>query len=533
MEFMKTVLIADDEQNIREGLKVIVDWQALGFSICGETSSGTDTLQFILQQNPSLVLLDIRMPKLYGTEIVRMAREQGYQGKFIILSGYSDFSYAQTAIRYGVNFYLTKPIDEDELTAALEKINEILEKEQSHSENLILMKQKARNVILHEIVTGISSTEMSAFSADDLKEMRLDADIYQVVIYEKFGSDPGDACYSFAELLKVTNKGNHTFEHFEEDGNEVILLKGSFALLKFREFLDRYENPDIQKDSPLDSLFLAYGRPISCADEIYLSYEEAHALMGRRFFCLQGQHTMGYEELPDVNSRSQEITKEMLSEYSNLLTDYILTFNRKKAAETLSRLEDYLYGVRNDIASVKLFLTDLYLQIREKVTYTYTNVAIPFPTNAEAIHRLDQCHYLYEIILFLSEQFKMIMDAAGNPSRDSILDDVLYYIDNNYRSNIKLESIAPLFGYNSAYLGKIFSKAMGENFNSYIDHRRIEHSKELLLENRLKVYEISEQVGYKNVDYFHKKFKKYVGISPAEYRKNISAQTPPAAKEES
>ncbi len=60
---------------------------------------------------------------------------------------------------------------------------------------------------------------------------------------------------------------------------------------------------------------------------------------------------------------------------------------------------------------------------------------------------------------------------------------------------------------------------MGESFNTYVDHRRIEHSKKLLLENRLKVYEIAEQVGYKNVDYFHKKFRKYMEMSPAEFRK--------------
>jgi two-component system response regulator YesN len=114
----------------------------------------------------------------------------------------------------------------------------------------------------------------------------------------------------------------------------------------------------------------------------------------------------------------------------------------------------------------------------------------------------------------------MIMNATGNSSRDSIIDDIIYYIDHNYQSNIKLESIAPLFGYNSAYLGKIFSKTVGVNFNSYVDYIRINHSKELLLQNKLKVYEISEVIGYKNVDYFHKKFKKYVGVSPAEFRKS-------------
>ena len=82
---MKTVLIADDEQNIREGLKCIIDWKALGFEIRREAANGEEALQFILKENPSLVLLDIRMPRLYGTDIVRIAREKGYRGRFIIL----------------------------------------------------------------------------------------------------------------------------------------------------------------------------------------------------------------------------------------------------------------------------------------------------------------------------------------------------------------------------------------------------------------------------------------------------------------
>ena len=94
-----------------------------------------------------------------------------------------------------------------------------------------------------------------------------------------------------------------------------------------------------------------------------------------------------------------------------------------------------------------------------------------------------------------------------------------YWRQDNHASNITLENIAPLFGYNSSYLGKIFRKKMGENFNSYVDHVRIKHSMELLCSSELKVYAIAEKVGYRNVDYFHIKFKKYVGKSPAEYRK--------------
>ncbi len=78
------------------------------------------------------------MPKLSGIDIVRIAREQGYTGRFIILSGYSDFSYAQAAIRYGVEYYLTKPIDEDELLEAINTIKKAIDQERRTSDNIAL-----------------------------------------------------------------------------------------------------------------------------------------------------------------------------------------------------------------------------------------------------------------------------------------------------------------------------------------------------------------------------------------------------------
>ena len=113
----------------------------------------------------------------------------------------------------------------------------------------------------------------------------------------------------------------------------------------------------------------------------------------------------------------------------------------------------------------------------------------------------------------------MWMHSVGYSSGENVLDEVLHYIQNNYQENLKLETLAPLFGYNSSYLGRLFTKKLDVNFNAYLDQVRIARAKELLDDGSLKVYEIAERVGYSNVDYFHRKFKKYVGTSPAEYRK--------------
>ncbi|MDE6911208.1 MAG: response regulator transcription factor [Lachnospiraceae bacterium] len=519
---METLLIADDEKNIRDGLKCILDWEELGFTLCGEAANGEEALSCILKEKPSLVLLDIRMPKLTGIDIIRIAREQGYSGRFIILSGYSDFSYAQSAIRYGVTYYLTKPIDEDELLDAINTIKEALEQEHKKSDNIALYREKAKNVILHELVTGNWKKDgITGLSSSDFQSMELVFDTYQVVIYEKFGLAPEDPSYHFADLLNITNNGNHSFEYFKEDNKNVILLKGAFARRRFEEFLHHYEKAELQEGSPMDSLFLAYGRPVENLDEIYRSYEEAHTLIQRRFFCIQGQHTLGYEELPAITSHNSLIHSDKLHEYCDARINYLPENKRTQIAATCCALAEYLYNVDSSIESVRLFLTDLFLQLKENINKTYNSSRVSLPSNSAIIEHIDHCHYLYEIILYISGQVKSIMDSNDSSPRDSILDDILYYIDNNYQNNIKLETIAPLFGYNSASIGKLFTKAIGENFNSYVDHRRIEHSKKLLSQKNMKVYEVSEQVGYKNVDYFHKKFKKYVGISPAEYRKQL------------
>ena len=127
-EIMETVFIADDEANIREGLKCIIDWEEIGFKVCGEAGNGEDALKDILRLNPSLVLMDIRMPKLYGLEVIEQARQQGFHGIFVVLSGYSDFKYAQTAMKFGVKYYLTKPMDEDELEKVAREVYDAIQK---------------------------------------------------------------------------------------------------------------------------------------------------------------------------------------------------------------------------------------------------------------------------------------------------------------------------------------------------------------------------------------------------------------------
>ena len=123
---MLNVLIIDDEPNVRLGLRKIIPWQENGFEVCGEGQDAEDGFDKIMKLNPDIVLIDIKLPGKLGTDVIKEAKEAGFTGKFIIVSGYSNFEYAKTGIKYGVKSYILKPIDEEELLdILLELKNEI------------------------------------------------------------------------------------------------------------------------------------------------------------------------------------------------------------------------------------------------------------------------------------------------------------------------------------------------------------------------------------------------------------------------
>lgn len=190
-----------------------------------------------------------------------------------------------------------------------------------------------------------------------------------------------------------------------------------------------------------------------------------------------------------------------------------------RISETLDRLKRELYVSNDGTSNIKYFLADIFLQIKQDISHTYGDLELPFSHNAAILELIESKHYLYEILLYFTEQFDTIIRGIGGNASESIFDDILDYISRNYSEPLKLETIAPLFGYNSSYLGKLFTQRTGISFNSYLDQLRVHKATELLDQTDMKVYEIAARVGYKNVDYFHQKFRKIMDISPAEYRK--------------
>ena len=159
---MYSVMLVDDEQFTRQGLRSLIDWQSCGYEVTMEADNGEDALELITKEKPDLVITDIRMPVLDGLELIRETYEQMDRLQaptFIIISGYNDFKYAQQAVRYGVHDFILKPIDKDEMTETLVNLNEKLRserQERQRNEELLM------NSMIETLIMGEASADMIA-----------------------------------------------------------------------------------------------------------------------------------------------------------------------------------------------------------------------------------------------------------------------------------------------------------------------------------------------------------------------------------
>jgi two-component system response regulator YesN len=188
---MYKAFAVDDEPSVTEGLRIMIPWNELDFELCGTASDAAEALEMIEEQRPHLLISDIRMPHLSGLELVNEARKLGFDLEFILLSGYSDFSYIQQAMRNQVFDYLLKPLDRDEMISVLRKV-----------------KVKLDNLFLTEY--GFTQDDIDAFKAgrrllymDKHDENDAEADVKDQWRY--FGNDFDEELTKTLKLMDLSD----------------------------------------------------------------------------------------------------------------------------------------------------------------------------------------------------------------------------------------------------------------------------------------------------------------------------------------
>ncbi|WP_438349065.1 response regulator transcription factor [Paenibacillus sp. FA6] len=512
---MFNVLIVDDEPSIREGLKTIIEWEKYGFKVIDTAANGRDALLKFNQLRPDLTIIDIRMPGMTGLEVIEQVRLEHGEGRFLILSGYADFDYAKRAISYSVDAYLLKPVDEDELIEELQRIHISLSKQvelklRNAEEDHYYRAHMVEEFLFHDSEHG---------NIESVVNLGLSWNSYQIILIEVHGQAIGESLYINA--LK-----GRLIEHFDETEHGIVFSAGSNLGILLTDVIDR-EDQAIRLYAELSEMmeecnglvYAAAGPMVKEIGEIGISYSGATELLQHRFL-FEHKRIMTTDDLqtmishfgnkPDV-SQSDEI------ELSDKLY-YALDIGSKDALwRVMEEIEQRIVSIGRSEQSMKSLYAQIFASAINKLSNSKTERNPILQQYSSFITEVYQQVTLKDLRQLTIDHLSRLVEGLGGMSKDTVLKQMIDFIQRNYNENLKLELLAEVFNYNSAYLGKLFKNYTGEQFNTFLDKVRIEKAKDLLLEGFM-VHQVASRVGYANVDYFHSKFKRYVGISPSSYR---------------
>lgn len=499
---MYKVLLADDEPLITRGLAALIDWEDYGFEIMHISEDGEEALAYI-QENPiDLLVTDIIMPKRTGLELFEEAKKVSPQIKCIVLSGYEEFDYVKKGMVLGIENYLVKPVDEDELLKTVQAVSEKLTVALEEAEATAFHTLKD-NTLWRLLNGDINKNEweqrLSLYGMSSLRP-------YYSVSALEFSNVGNRKIYT--ELRKMIESQFSAHCLLSPDQELFIILDGtdSTDLYQINQQLAQYLRANFPE---MGSFYLSMGDPVDSMERIEESYFQAREYSLYQI-CLEPNTVISSQ----VHVDRQTLLKNQQT-YKADLVKRILDADEKVEEgielffQTLTMHTKFLAP-----AVARKYAIDLIAYIHHSIQ------DVKHYNHTAAIEKLVYATDLKQIKHILTDYCQELLSAIDQQqdSRSPIVQNVLEYMHAHYNEELSLKTLSQRFHINPIYLGQLFQKEIGVVFSEYINHFRLEKAKELLKTTHLRAGEIGKKVGYSDTAYFYKQFKKHIGTTPTEWR---------------
>lgn len=517
---MYNVLIADDEQSICEGLSTIINWNAYGFHVSGTASDGEEALAMLNETEYNLVVTDIRMPVMDGLELVKHISLSYPYIKSVIISGYNDFNYAKKAIEYGVNGYILKPIDPNELIQCILYIKKSLDNE------FETKKLKIENLFLNFIRGNIdypSFQEKLGSCGFDLEGEFIRVAIIEIDNFYSMiandlnsASDVKNTVKSITSQILEENKSGFIYE--DVDGTIDIIFTGPKAELNDEHILKLLEKiiSGIAACSEI-KVTIGYGQTAAISAQPKTSYNQARQALASKCYMDTG--------------KAVTLSDEFFAENTiiNIAWDkqpLLLAIEEYDPDKIKSEILILIEEIKN-----KRFTSDIINFCFRNILFEIVHLLRKYD-NADSISFIHQkismiesrdfsIDQLYELLYSICCDVSNLMTKPPKNTHQSIIHQIEKYVQEHFSEDLNLKAIASIFYMNPVYLGRLFKNTLGINFIDYINKVRIAEVKKMLLSEEYKIFEIIEHAGYNNQEYFYKVFRKYEGVSFAEYKEKM------------
>ncbi len=533
---MYKVFLVEDEIVIRDGIKNKIHWEEEGFIIVGDESDGELAYPVIIREQPDILITDIKMPFMDGLELSKLLKKDMPQLKIIIISGYSDFGYAQQAIDIGISEYLLKPITSGKLVAAVKNAAAVIEKERKEKQileqyqELVYQKQREkRKNFFNALVSGNMSLSQIVEQEEELG-IDMVARAFCVLLFHFKGQED---MYEYSnDIVQCETRMTQALSSFPDikvfergmDGWAFILTGENE--LRINQLTQELCNLLIRICEDKAHYFGGIGRVVHRIRDLQQSYLDANSAFSLRYFESRDQF-LSYNDVSNIKAQVgnrinvselnlEKLDRNLLEEFlkrgtipdvDEFVDSYFDGFGSNAMRSTIFRH----YIIMDGYSAIIKFLKDMKYS-KEKIDNCLKRVN----SVIEHLAGFEDCCKFYKSIL------KEAIDLRNKNSQKryaGLIEQAKEHINLNFAmSDLTLDQVASTVNLSPNYFSSLFNQETGMTFIEYLTDIRMEKAKDFLRCSGKKITEIGYLVGYLDSHYFSYIFKKTQNCTPSEYR---------------
>ncbi|MBY0215307.1 response regulator [Paenibacillus illinoisensis] len=526
---MKLILV-DDEKGILEGLKKMIDRYIPECEVVGTAYNGREGFELIQKWQPDIVITDIRMPQAGGLEMIHMLKEVDIQSKFILLSGYADFEYARKGMQLGVNFYINKPVEEQELRDCVCQVMDTIRIERSKVQEMDALKlatyQRMQEDGLRDILDmGNDHTEI----AEELLRIGCMPELAQFacILIEIRGKADGLKEHGFDPVFRQIDLVFRQYDsvyRFRYTGAQIAVIVMHGSAMESRNLINTAQrlHEVLFRQLNLSSV-IGIGSIQNRPGGISQSFEEARNALS--YQVIKGaEPIISYTQIMNRTGKSELVTEEMIAD----LEAAIDNLDERESVDMIHRIFREIEAEPgfNPADLQQQCLNILLLSIR-KVSFQQLQQNRLLSRQLLSLEGISRFKTLASLEQWMVEVISGIIEfllEQRTPKKKDMISEIKEYVTDHYDESISLAELAARFYMNPFYLSQYFKQKTGETYLNFLTHIRISKAKEMLEQTDLKVYEICHKVGYSDAQHFSRMFEKWTGFKPRDYRKSLAKQ---------
>lgn len=531
---MLSIAIVDDEQLIINHLIKIILSSPFEVKIVGTATNTDDALQMLQKTKPNLVLVDICIRDSNGLDLCKTMKVTMPYTKIIIISGYSNFEYAQKAINCNVISYLLKPINEGELIKHLEHVNLQIQEELQSLEDSFRLKEQIQDCLPLMIDWFFQVIQASG---DDVKKVResfdlFDADIlnegYQIIFvdFKNNADNFENSLYKIASISKTLAlfSNQHSKCIYFYNAHSITLLlsyddivheKINRASYQTAEKIQAYLSFNITEE-----FSIGLSTPFNSISQMKNACSDAKSASSYSFF-------IGFHQIICITDTEQQVTSELPQCFSNIQNEVLHNLkicNSEETHRSLCIFYHYLLQLKRNIHFTKNKYLELYFYLENAIEQEFGYLKYEENSYLDTLSNASDLSTLKEVLDSYVETTIQVIYNSRQTKSSQLVENAKALIIKKYTNSITLDSIAWDIGISACYLSTLFKKIEGIPLRDFIIQTRIEAAKDLLRTPEAKIYEVSTAVGYSDSRYFSQIFRKITGFTPSQYREFVKEE---------